>query len=101
MVGDTIITVNRSLYVDFTLPFEEGGIVLIVPIKSEDMNNRWTFLKPLDGDLWLTTIAFFIFTGIVFWLIEHRVNPEFRGSPPQHLGLILWFPLLTLVFAQS
>ncbi|KAI7985283.1 Glutamate receptor 2.7 [Camellia lanceoleosa] len=99
-VGDITITANRSFYVDFTLPFAEGGVTMVVPFTYEDTNSKWTFLKPLSSDLWLTCIAFFLFTGFVVWVLEHRVNTDFRGPPSNHVGLILWFPFSTLVLAH-
>ncbi|KAJ0985058.1 hypothetical protein J5N97_003414 [Dioscorea zingiberensis] len=62
VVGDTTIIANRSLYVDFTLPYTESGVSMIVPIK-EDKRNMWIFLEPLTTDLWLGTLTFFFFTG--------------------------------------
>ncbi|KAK0590887.1 hypothetical protein LWI29_032832 [Acer saccharum] len=48
-VGDVTITANRSLYVDFTLPYTEVGVGMIAPKGSN--NNMWIFLKPLTTDL--------------------------------------------------
>ncbi|KAK8637482.1 hypothetical protein V6N13_064901 [Hibiscus sabdariffa] len=46
--------------------------------------------------------AFFIFTGIVVWLIEHRINNnEFQGSPSEQIGTIFWYSFSTLVFAHK
>ncbi|XP_047342747.1 glutamate receptor 2.8-like [Impatiens glandulifera] len=100
-VGDITITANRSKYVDFTLPYAEGGISMIVPITYEDMNNKWIFFKPLKKELWLTSIALAIGTGFVVWLLEHRINTAFRGPPSHHAGMILYFPCTSLVFANS
>jgi hypothetical protein len=33
--------------------------------------------------------------------IEHRINPEFRGTPWQQFGLIFYFAFSTLVFSHS
>ncbi|CAH8257034.1 unnamed protein product [Arabidopsis lyrata] len=97
-VGDITITYNRSLYVDFTLPYTEMGVgVLTVKKKKESM---WTFFDPLDKSLWLATGAFFILTGFVVWLVERAVNPEFQGSWGQQLGMMLWFGFSTIVFAH-
>ncbi|CAL5443646.1 unnamed protein product [Camellia sinensis] len=96
-VGDITITANRSFYVDFTLPFTEGGVTMVVPITYEDTNSKWTFLKPLSCDLWLTSIAFFLFTGFVVWVLEHRVNTDFRGPPSHHVGEKLVSNLARLV----
>ncbi|KAM3245778.1 hypothetical protein P3L10_007545 [Capsicum annuum] len=99
-IGDITITGNRSNYVDFTLPFAEGGVVRIVPITYEDDNGMWTFLKPMKKELWLTSIAFFFATGLAVWILEHRTSSAFRGPPSYHLGMIFYFPFSTLVFAH-
>lgn len=99
-IGDITITGKRSNYVDFTLPFAEGGVVTIVPITYEDDNNMWTFLKPMKKELWLTSIAFFFVTGLAVWILEHRTSSAFRGPPSHHLGMIFYFPFSTLVFAH-
>ncbi|XP_043710262.1 glutamate receptor 2.7-like [Telopea speciosissima] len=101
VVGDVTIRANRSIYVDFTMPFTESGVTMIVPIKEDQRKNRWVFLKPLKWDLWFTTLAFFIFTGFVIWVLEHRVNNDFRGSPINQLGMIFWFVFSTMVFAHK
>ncbi|KAL6292722.1 hypothetical protein ACE6H2_000864 [Prunus campanulata] len=100
VVGDTTIVANRSSYVDFTLPYSESGVSMVVLMEDNERDNIWIFLKPLSLDLWLTTGAAFIFTGCVIWVLEHRVNTEFRGPPEQQLGMIFWFSFSTLVFAQ-
>ncbi|KAK7826726.1 glutamate receptor 2.2 [Quercus suber] len=58
------------------------------------------FFAPLSLNLWLTTGVAFIFTGFVIWVLEHRINTEFRGPPAQQLGLIFWFSFSTLAFAH-
>jgi ionotropic glutamate receptor len=70
-------------------------------VKDNERNNFWIFLKPLSLDLWLATFATFISTGLVIWVLEHRINNEFRGPLGQQLGTIFWFSFSTLVFAQS
>lgn len=98
-VGDITITSNRSLYVDFTLPYTDIGIgILTVKKKSQGM---WTFFDPFEKSLWLASGAFFVLTGIVVWLVERSVNPEFQGSWGQQLSMMLWFGFSTIVFAHS
>ncbi|KAF6149048.1 hypothetical protein GIB67_018626 [Kingdonia uniflora] len=99
VVGDITIIANRSLYVDFALPFTESGVSMVVPVKGDERKNAWIFLKPLTMELWFATGAFVVFIGFVVWILEHRVNDEFRGAPSHHLGMIFWFSFLTLVFA--
>ncbi|XP_052181360.1 glutamate receptor 2.8-like isoform X2 [Diospyros lotus] len=101
VVGDVTILANRSNFVDFTLPFIECGVAMIVPIEDNEQKNVWIFMKPLTMNLWLTIGSFFIFIGFVIWVLEHRVNKEFRGPPRQQLGMIFWFSFSTLVFAHK
>ncbi|XP_035549154.1 glutamate receptor 2.8-like isoform X1 [Juglans regia] len=101
VVGDTTIIANRSSYVDFTLPYSESGVSMVVLVKDNEKKNFWIFLKPLSLDLWLTTGAVFVITGVVIWVLEHRINSEFRGPRVQQLGTIFGFSFSTLVFAHS
>ena len=101
VVGDITMVANHSMYVDFSLPYTESGLSMVVLVKDDESKNLWIFLKPLSLNLWLTTGAAFIFTGLVVWVLEHRVNSGFRGPPKQQLGLIFWFSFSTLTFAHS
>ncbi|KAJ4958128.1 hypothetical protein NE237_025239 [Protea cynaroides] len=101
VVGDTTIIANRSLYVDFTLPYTESGVSMVAPIKADDRMNGLIFLKPLRYDLWLTIGGFFVFTGFVIWVLEHRINEEFRGPPRHQVGMIFWFSFSTMVFSHQ
>ncbi|KAF3446140.1 hypothetical protein FNV43_RR11319 [Rhamnella rubrinervis] len=99
-VGDITIRASRSLYVDFTLPYTESGVSMIVPIKDYKRKDAWAFLKPLTWDLWVTTGCFFIFIGFVVWVLEHRINEDFRGPPLHQIGTSFWFSFSTMVFAH-
>ncbi|GLT49417.1 hypothetical protein SLA2020_229730 [Shorea laevis] len=100
VVGDVSIVANRSSYVDFTLPFTESGVVMVVPIRKDLNKNAWVFLKPLTLDLWVTSGCFFVFIGFVIWVLEHRVNEDFRGPPLYHIGTSYWFSFSTMTFSQ-
>ncbi|XP_068313004.1 glutamate receptor 2.9-like [Pyrus communis] len=99
-VGDITIRANRSLYVDFTLPYTESGVSMIVPIKDNKSKNAWVFLKPLTWGLWVTSGCSFIFIGFVVWVLEHRINEDFRGPPHHQIGTSFWFSFSTMVFAH-
>uniref|UniRef100_A0A251SI77 Putative ionotropic glutamate receptor, metazoa, Periplasmic binding protein-like I n=1 Tax=Helianthus annuus TaxID=4232 RepID=A0A251SI77_HELAN len=96
ILGDSTILANRSQFVDFTATYTDMGIGTLAKIKHNDM---WIFLKPLDMDLWLITIAFAIFTGFVVWAIE-SMDQKSQKSPSQQIGPTFWFILMTLFFAQ-
>lgn len=100
VVGDITILANRSLYVDFTLPYTESGVRMLVPVRDQRQKTAWTFLKPLSAGLWLGAGAFFVFTGFIVWFMEHRTNHEFRGPPTSQIGSTFYFSFSTLVFAH-
>ncbi|KAF7080895.1 hypothetical protein CFC21_084892 [Triticum aestivum] len=100
-VGDVTITASRMHEADFSMPFTESGWAMVVATRPDTSASMWIFLQPLTTSLWLTSLGFFCFTGFVVWVIEHRVNPEFRGTPSQQFGLIFYFSFSTLVFAHK
>ncbi|CAI0376703.1 unnamed protein product [Linum tenue] len=100
MIADTTVIANRSNYVDFTLPYTESGVSMLVPVKPNGSKNAWSFLKPLTWDLWVTTFLFFLFIGFVVWALEHRISKDFRGPPSHQVGTSLWFSFSTMVFAH-
>ncbi|KAL5570003.1 hypothetical protein UlMin_026578 [Ulmus minor] len=99
-VGDITIRHNRSSYVHFTLPYTESGVSMIIPIEDKRSKNAWVFLKPLTWDLWVTSVFFFIFIGFVVWVLEHRINEEFRGPISHQIGTSFWFSFSTMIFAH-
>lgn len=99
VVGDTTITAERTLYVDFTMPYTESGVSMVVPVK-EDPRKMWVFLKPLTPNLWLVSFAFFVFMGFTVLVIEHS-NAEFGRQPSERLGKVFYFVFSVLVFSQS
>ncbi|KAK4435709.1 Glutamate receptor 2.8 [Sesamum alatum] len=101
VAGDVTIVGNRSQYVDFTLPYTESGVSMVVPIKDDKSKNAWVFVKPLTWELWLTSFCSFVFVGILIWILEHRINEDFRGPFWYQVGMIPWFAFSTMVFAQK
>ncbi|XWS75982.1 hypothetical protein CRYUN_Cryun01aG0138100 [Craigia yunnanensis] len=97
VVGDTTITANRSLYVDFTLPYTDIGVRMVAP---KERKNLWIFLKPLTRELWLTIVGVYLLTASIIGLIE-RPAPVEQG-PQSHcqVGRIFWFSFSILVFAH-
>ncbi|KAL8506754.1 hypothetical protein ACS0TY_017594 [Phlomoides rotata] len=98
-VGDLTITTNRTRIVDFTQPFMESGLVVVAPVK-EVKSKPWSFLMPFTWQMWAVTGSFFLFVGTVVWILEHRTNTEFRGSPRQQLVTVFWFSFSTMFFAH-
>ncbi|XP_031105175.1 glutamate receptor 2.9-like [Ipomoea triloba] len=60
VVGDITILSNRSEHVDFTLPFTESEVTLVVPVKQD---GAWIFMKPLEKELWMMIAVFIVLIG--------------------------------------
>ncbi|KAG2717034.1 hypothetical protein I3760_03G154800 [Carya illinoinensis] len=98
-VGDVTIVTNRTKIVDFTQPYMESGLVVVAPVKQKK-SSPWAFLKPFNALMWCVTGAFFLLVGAVVWILEHRINHEFRGPPSQQLITIFWFSFSTMFFSH-
>ncbi|XP_057799201.1 glutamate receptor 2.7-like isoform X2 [Salvia miltiorrhiza] len=100
-VGDVTIVANRTKYVDFTLPYTESGVSMVVAIKNDKSKNAWVFLRPLTWKLWLTSFSSFVFMGFLIWILERRINEDFRGPLWHQVGTIFWFAFSTIAFAHK
>ncbi|CAI9090042.1 OLC1v1024726C1 [Oldenlandia corymbosa var. corymbosa] len=100
VVGDITIRANRSTYADFTQPYTDSGIAMVVPLHDRRTKNAWVFLKPLTWDLWVISACFFVFVGFLICILEHRTNEEFAGNNRQQVGTGFWFSFSILFFAH-
>lgn len=88
-IGDIAIVTNRTRIVDFTQPYAASGLVVVAPFKKIN-SGGWSFLQPFTPLMWIVTGCLFLFIGIVVWILEHRINDEFRGPPRQQIITMLW-----------
>lgn len=98
-VGDIAIVTNRTRIVDFTQPYAASGLVIVAPFRKLN-SGAWAFLRPFSPSMWCVTGGFFLVIGIVVWILEHRINDEFRGPPKKQIMTILWFSFSTLFFSH-
>ncbi|CAL5366031.1 unnamed protein product [Camellia sinensis] len=98
-VGDIAIITNRTRMVDFTQPYIESGLVVVAPVRRLN-SNGWAFLRPFTPMMWSVTAVFFLAVGVVIWILEHRINDEFRGPPRKQFTTILWFSFSTMFFSH-
>ncbi|XP_021717753.1 glutamate receptor 3.3 [Chenopodium quinoa] len=99
-VGDIAIVTSRTKIVDFTQPFVSSGLVVVAPFKKLN-SGAWAFLEPFSPLMWGVIVLSFLTVGVVVWILEHRINDEFRGSPTRQFITILWFSFSTLTFSHK
>ena len=87
-IGDIAIVTNRTKIVDFSQPYVATGLVVVAPVRSLKAN-AWVFLKPFTVEMWCVTAASFLVIAVVIWLLEHRVNDDFRGPPKRQIVTML------------
>ncbi|XP_027348333.1 glutamate receptor 2.9-like [Abrus precatorius] len=98
VVGDLTIVADRMQYVDFTLPYAESGLSMIVPAKSED--TTLIFMKPFTWEMWIVIVSVLIYTMLTVWYLERDSNPEFSGPWKTQISIALWFTVFSLFFAH-
>uniref|UniRef100_A0A0E0A643 Ionotropic glutamate receptor C-terminal domain-containing protein n=1 Tax=Oryza glumipatula TaxID=40148 RepID=A0A0E0A643_9ORYZ len=101
-VGDITITADRASQVEFTMPYTESGVSMLVLAENESESTiKWVFLKPLTKELWFATMIFFLFTALVISMIERPRNMEFQGSRTRQFCTALYFAFSTLTFSHG
>ncbi|XP_019239100.1 PREDICTED: glutamate receptor 3.7-like isoform X2 [Nicotiana attenuata] len=94
-VGDIAIVTNRTRIVDFTQPYVSTGLVIVAPIDNAE-SSAWVFLKPFTPEMWGVTALSFLIIAVVIWILEHRVNDDFRGPPKRQIITMFLFSFSTL-----
>jgi hypothetical protein len=87
---------DRLEYVEFTQPYVESGLMMVVNVKPDKLKEKWLFINVFTKKMWLLMVAMHLFVGFIIWLIENANNPEFKG-----FGAMLCFSVTVLFFAQS
>ncbi|XP_058096307.1 glutamate receptor 2.7-like [Magnolia sinica] len=100
-VGDTVIMSDRYQYAEFSQPYIESGLTMVVKVKPEKMRRAWMFMKPFTKSMWVLIGAMNLLVGTVIWLIERDTSVEFGGGTfGDQIGTMLWFAISTNFFAH-
>ncbi|XLS62494.1 hypothetical protein HN51_016722 [Arachis hypogaea] len=91
-VGDISILAYRYHLVEFSQPYIDSGLNMVVVEKPNKSKQTWMFMDAFTKEMWLMMAAMHVLVGFVIWLIEREENEELQG-----LGAMLWF-LVTVIF---
>ncbi|XP_024160178.2 glutamate receptor 2.7 [Rosa chinensis] len=97
-VGDITIIAERVDKVEFTQPYTESSLSIIVPEKAEQL--EWMFIKPFTGKMWAATGGILVYTILIIWFLERLANPEFSGPLMNQIGTATWFAFTSLFFSH-
>ncbi|CAH1425699.1 unnamed protein product [Lactuca virosa] len=96
IAGDVTIVSTRHEYLDFTQPYTESGLEMIVPIRSRVSNRPWLFMKPFNATMWWLIAAITLYNGFIIWLIERPHCKHLQGSIITQIGIVIWLAFTTL-----
>ncbi|KAL7097371.1 hypothetical protein ACP275_10G140500 [Erythranthe tilingii] len=101
VVGDVTVWAPRAAHVDFSLPYSESGVILVV--KNKKPFDMWIFMKPLRWDLWLAIVVACVLMGVVLHILENRVTSNDADSIIENIErrrAIYWSPVTVLAFPE-
>ncbi|XP_074346532.1 glutamate receptor 2.7-like [Apium graveolens] len=97
VVGDITIEASRYKYAEFSQPYSDSGLQVLVYTKSKISASRaWLFMKPFTTWTWISAALINLYSGFVVWFIERRTNRDFEGSLFKQCGTIIWIAFTTL-----
>lgn len=102
VVADTAIVAKRFQSGDFSQPYADPGLQMLIIAKTKNINKAWLFTKPFSRSMWITIGIINVYNGLVVWLIERNCNEDnqnidFRtGNLPYQIGYMLYSAFRTL-----
>lgn len=102
VVGDTTNWAPRAEHVDFSLPYSESGVILVV--KNQKPFDMWIFVKPLSWDLWLAITVACMVMGTVILVLERGEaisRTDSMRTRGEKSGMVYWSPVAALAFPES
>jgi len=96
-VIDVTIISYRYQYAEFTQPYTDPGVVMVVPLKSKVIQRAWLFTKPFTKTMWILILAMIVYNGFILWMLERRHSPEITGSMLNQTGTMAWLALTPLI----
>ena len=100
-IGGTAIIANHSEYAEFTRPYSNLDLQMLIYFKPKKVERAWLFKKPFTTFMWVFTRVINIYNGFVVWLIERNHNPDFKGGIWNQIGTMLTLAFTTLFSRQG
>ncbi|XP_011083927.1 glutamate receptor 2.7-like [Sesamum indicum] len=101
-VGDTEIMADRYVYAEFSQPYIESGLVMLVTAKPRLKESRFIALSAFTKKMWIQLAGLSMSTGAIIWLSEYATgNEQFaNNSFLQLIGSVLWLSITIISFSQ-
>lgn len=99
---DVTITAKRAEIVEFSHPFADSDIAMVVVAEQEnDTYSPWWFLRPMSLPLWVATLGIILLKGVLIFIFERGVDKKYGGDTlSRQMGRILSLSFTTCIFAD-
>lgn len=107
-VASMTINYARESVIDFTKPFMNLGIGILFKLPSQAPTRLFSFMSPLDFDIWLYVLAAYILVSITMFIVSRFSPYEWHNPHPCvadsdivenqfSLADSFWFTIVTLM----
>ncbi len=96
------MTPEREKLVDFSHPYFDSGLQIMVPARDESpfVTTFWSIPWSAIGQLFAAAIVIIFLLANVLWLIERRSNKDFSKSYLRAIGEGLWGTMLIIATGE-
>ena len=105
-LGPMAAMAERENVIEFTVPIIDMAGISIVMLRSPPRNSLFTFVTVFETNVWLYTLAVYLFTSFLMWLINYcshyivvnNCTNYRQGQPVNNFNFreCLWFCLASL-----
>lgn len=101
-ISAVTMTPEREKIVDFSLPYFDSGLQIIVRTKNESsfLTTFWSIPWRLIGELLGVAIAIVFLLANLVWLIERRQDRNFQKPYVRAIGEGLWVTMLIIATGE-
>lgn len=108
-IAGLTITAERERYVDFSKPFMDIGVSIIIKKPQHQRPGVFSFMEPLSIEIWVCiTIAYIVVSVALFVVsrfspVEWKKDPHKSGGYGNDFSLLnsFWFSMGALMFQGS
>lgn len=102
MVADTAIVANRCQYAEFSQPYTDSDLQILVYITPTTFGRAWLILRPFTTTMWVAIILVNILCGLTVYVIEQAHDRKaFRGGAMNQTLVMLTLSFTTLFSLQG
>ena len=100
-IAPLALTSSRLRDVSFTRNIRTTSLGAIVLRNDDTGASMWQFWSPFSLEVWLLTLAFFVFTGFILFFLEWRRDVFPEGAPNMADSMFVSFSTLTYTQDQD